>query len=196
MVSVLLDVDGCVVDSNSAFLNAVYELYGKWFEESEVNDWSYQRCLGLTEDQEARAWAWVGRYYMDFDPYPGAIEGVQSLIDDGHPIAFVTAPSPHVRSWTWHRDAWLAKYFPGVPVVHTAHKYLVSGCALIDDKWSNVEGWASCQRGLGILWARPWNTLSAPSRHVCRTNDWNVVRGLLRPPTPNEATRVALARAP
>ncbi len=199
---VLVDCDGVVCNSDGAFRAALFNLTSQYYSAEDVTDWSYQKCLGLAEAEEALVWGEVGAHYLDFTPYPGAIEAVQGLIDAGHDVAFVTSPSPHIPEWTWWRNRWLDKHFTGVPVVHTDHKYLIGGDALIDDKFSNVAAWTGTHpRGLGILWAQPWNAghRSLPV-DICRTSDWNVVAKLLTNtiavPQFSELDRVAMGRAP
>lgn len=176
---ILLDCDGVVFDSTSPFLRAAELVTGREFRTEDVTNWDYKVALNITKDEENAAWDCIN---LDFPLYPGAQEGVDSLWAVGD-LVFVTAQSSRVPHWTYRRDRLIERYFPGIPVIHTKHKELIHGAALIDDKASNVRKWVLANPGgLGVLWARPWNVADhATGPAICRTRDWSVVANLLRP---------------
>ena len=110
-------------------------------------------------------------FALDMFEYEGARQGIYDLVEAGHNVVFVTAPYPENDTWAHDREIWLEERFPGFPVVHTKHKYLIDGDVFIDDSPANVQRWQDChQDGYAVLWARPWNREVTDA--WCRTNSW------------------------
>lgn len=193
---VLMDVDGVVCNYTRRFLDCATLITGKTYAEDQVTDWELRDVLQLTEAQEKAALLELA-VRLDFDEYPGAVEGIKLLQDDDHEVVFVTADHRDVLDWGRQRDKWLKARFPFLPVVHTKDKWVVSGACLIDDKPDNVERWLIRNRpGFGVVWAQPWNYASHRlDRRMCRTSDWNVVRKLLSYSI-NESDAIAETRSP
>lgn len=196
---ILIDVDGVLADMNSSMLAAIKEVTGHQFSPGDVTSWDYAEALGITPDEETRAWDILDQN-LNFPEYPGARDAVRALKLMGLDVVFVTSPS-HTPNWVPERQRWLKKRFGDSSlIVHTKHKWLIPGVALVDDKPENVEQWAAEHPdGIGVLWAQPWNVSAIPTMrmNVCRTRDWNVVYNLLkRSPEENESTRIAEVRSP
>jgi 5'(3')-deoxyribonucleotidase len=69
-----------------------------------------------------------------------------------HDVVFVTSPHMAIPEWTWARQRWLEKRFPGLAVIHTKHKNLIRGDAIIDDKFENVKTWIHSAASAGWTW--------------------------------------------
>lgn len=113
-----------------------------------------------------------------FVPNPGAVEFIawcQTWAD----VYAVTAPWKSAPTWTYDRDQWLRRHFNLTQVVHTAHKHVVVGDVLVDDKLKNLQDWyASHPKGLPVLWRMPQN------RHDIwhlEASDYTRLRKLLEP---------------
>jgi 5'(3')-deoxyribonucleotidase len=181
-VKILCDVDGVIADSNSHMLAAIALVTGRYFTREQITEWSYAKALGISQDDEDRAWQVMSERLESVSPYRGAVEAVTEIAERGHDIVFVTAHHPLIPHWVHAREAWLHHYFGPAPrIIHTHHKYLISGDVLIDDKPSNVTAWAEQHpHGTGVIWAQPWNAMPMPGLlNVCRVGDWNVVAKLI-----------------
>jgi 5'(3')-deoxyribonucleotidase len=96
--------------------------------------------------------------------YIGAVKAVDLLLNEGHEIVFVTKPHKGSPTWVYERTRWLGWHFPGqCKIVHTAHKELIPGDALIEDSPDNLTRWYSeteynkPAHPVPILIDRPWN---------------------------------------
>jgi 5'(3')-deoxyribonucleotidase len=149
-VRILVDVDGVVADCVTA----------AGFKHEDITDYYHAGLL------EALKTPGIGKR---IPLYPGSVLAMERLRAKGHELVFVTAPFDHNPTWMWDRNEWLDWWFPGIPIVHTRHKYLISGDMLVDDNPENLAQFP----GAAVLWARPWNE-GARGAWV-RTDDWQHV---------------------
>lgn len=120
-------------------------------------------------------------FCYELDAYPGSVAGVQAIAKR-HDVYFVTSDWRTSPTWVFDRNRWLRNVFGtelGSRVVHTAHKHVVDGDMLIDDKPSNVDGWSCSRRyGAGLVWTRPWNIgVGTACSHV---SSWDDVDEVMR----------------
>lgn len=166
MTRVLLDVDGVLCDFVSGYCALVKEVTGHAYTLADVKDYDFT-SFGLTDRQRERVERLLfgSGFVLNLNAIPGAYEGLSRLKELGATFAFVTSPWMGHPTWASEREAWLEERWPGVPVVSTAHKWLVSGDVLIDDKASHVGDWnLHHPRGTGLLWNAPYNTDSQLKR--------------------------------
>lgn len=173
---VLLDVDGVLADFVTPALQVVQQVTGKPAPKDATDDWDLFRAY----DQETQA-----KFYNEFkkegwcyalQPYPGALEGVNMLRDLAD-VYFVTSPM-HGPHWSDERARWLVDYFGAKrnQVVSTNAKYVCAGDVLVDDKTSHVVKWLQHhERGLGVVWAQPYNIADTLPERAIRTLNWNDV---------------------
>lgn len=97
--------------------------------------------------------------FLDAEPYPGAIEGVNDLT--GHfDVHFVSTPWQTANNSAEQKYRWVEKFF-GRPTMLTLthHKYLIPATALIDDRpglkgpWYHIEYPQAWNSGTGPTWA-------------------------------------------
>ena len=161
MKRLLLDVDGVIVDFIGTYLELVHEVTGCPYSRSEITKWSCEESLGLSEEvaAEVNQLLCAPGVVLGMEPYPGAVEAVKRL-SQRFEIYFVTSHFKDSPTWAHDRETWLRGYFGdelGRCVVHTHHKGLISGDALLDDKPSHVLDWFLTQNGLAMLWDQPYN---------------------------------------
>jgi 5'(3')-deoxyribonucleotidase len=191
-VKVICDVDNVLADYSSRYLGCLYAATGRRYTHRDLTDFSFRKALALSEEEDRKTVALV-RKNLDFAELPFAVEAVRKMAKV-HQVIFVTTPHALIPEWTWHRDQWLAKRFPKAQVIHTRHKHLVHGGAIIDDREENVIDWLDAHPlGLGVLWAQPHNSPIRSKRSV-RTDDWSLVHRLLG--VADESTEIAEGRAP
>jgi 5'(3')-deoxyribonucleotidase len=186
--TVLVDVDGVLADFQNAVLQLVNYEVGGAHEPADVTEWSIKNALGLTDAQ----WSWVcdrielPGFAFHLEPYPGAVEAVLKLAKCSE-VYFVTSPWASSVTWTHDRTQWLRKYFGktlGPRVIHTAHKSLVAGDVLIEDKMSNAAEWGRAGEAVSwqgdrfaVLWDRPYNR-DGDRRGLHVVESWDEVFGL------------------
>ena len=109
-------------------------------------------------------------FFADLDLIPGAQEGIQSLLDDGYEIFFVTAAQEFRNSLEDKYD-WLLQYFPNVPwrnFVFCGDKSIIGTDYLIDDHAFNLRTFS----GKGLLFTAPHNLSET---EFTRVNNWSEV---------------------
>lgn len=183
MSIILLDVDGLVADFVGCALDVLHEETGHDWKREHVTEWGFDSILATMRPAEIRRF-W-GAFRMpgvaaSLDMFPGSIEGVKLLTDAGHTVVWVTAPMAGSPTWAFERGCWLEDRWPGTPVVSTAHKQLVVGDYLVDDKPQNLLEWGfgeggSC--GVGLLWDAPYNRVT---RVAARVHCWAEVLACVR----------------
>lgn len=172
---VLCDIDGVVANYNQRYLECLRLATGRFHRPEEITTWEYRDCLKLTPEDE-KATDEILKHNLDLDEFPGAVDAVRDIAR-WHQVVFVTSPSYHIPEWTYRRQAWLEKRFPGLPVIHTKHKELIPGDVLIDDRPSNLRDWIYAHHnGWGILWAQPYNANEAYGFRYTREDSWDGVR--------------------
>lgn len=138
-------------------------------------------------------WKAVGTpgFIRDLVPYPGAVEGLKMLREEGAEIYIVTSYLRGAAQWVHERDQWIAEHF-GIDrkrMIHTPAKHTFSAAMLVDDRPDNVEPWAAeamrtrhpAEFPAGILWARSYNARHVVQEpNVMRTDSWAQVAGAWR----------------
>lgn len=165
-----IDLDGVVHD----YHGRVEDLYLEWFDreiEGDRSDWHWPRDLTHFEDYREMA-AWFARAGgWDNMPYvPGAPGAIDSLLKDGHQIAFITARQDEgaVASEHWHRSSPWAR----TTQLHTnmPTKQNVACSVYVDDSPSVLASLLEAGKTV-IAFDRPWNqSVAAP-----RARNWGEV---------------------
>lgn len=161
MSVVLCDVDGVVSSFTEAVLDTAFEFTGMMRWPSDITTWSMWHHLGATKDELKAIKAEISRpgWCSSIQPFPGAKDFIEALAEQ-HEVFFVTSPWNSV-TWMGERSQWLIDHFGhtvGSRVVHTAHKHLVQGDVLLDDKPKNVREWGRAHPlGLPLLFEQPSN---------------------------------------
>ncbi len=142
-IRALVDVDGVVCDFIQGYLGIVKQVTGKSFKHSDVTDWSFKKCLGLTDAEERIANQLMCHpgFVRSLSALPGAYEGITALKEKVDEIVFVTAAWQGHPTWAHEREEWLNERWPGCHIVSTHHKNYVRGDFLVDDKPSHIEAW-------------------------------------------------------
>lgn len=111
--------------------------------------------------------------YLHLDPYPGGLEGVQSLIGMGHEVWIASKPAT-AKAYTYsNKVTWILGWLPEMSrrIILTHDKGLLRGDVLIDDRPHK----ANCANFVGKLIhfrseAYPdWDAVLNWFRHIKRT---------------------------
>ena len=170
-----LDMDGTIVDFTTASFKKVEELYGiKMTKEDAYKPKTAQLVWErMTNDQRAKykdhrelyGEICADGFFLDLQPFPGAIEAVKKIADAGWEIVFIT------KVLNWERSApekalWLKKWLPDVDyhtiMVDSVHaKKAVNVHMVVDDDPRVLAKWAYPVR---VMMRQPWNE---KSRGLC-----------------------------
>lgn len=179
--SVLADCDGVLCDFVTPVLTYANKLEGTNFTYADVSNFDIFRLFGDRRD-EVKKEVWEGLTYAEgfartLKPYAPAIEWFDALKAHAN-ITCVTSPIYDSETWCYDRTQWLKEHFdlPARSVLFTSEKFRVQGDFLIDDSYDNIMEWIETNpEGVGILFARPWNSELFeinPLPRTLRTGSW------------------------
>ncbi len=134
-LTVLVDMDGILVDLTTHWLKEIYEEYDILVGLDEIDQWSLHKCGGLVGLGADKVYAYLQRenFFYNAPPLAGAIEGLRQLNKD-HNVVICSSPS---GPWSAkEKYEWLADYCPFLKVnqvILANKKTLIRGDVLIDD---------------------------------------------------------------
>ncbi len=108
-------------------------------------------------------------FFLELIPLPGAIFGVNELINQGHEVVIASSPSRH-PGIAKDKLAWCSLWLQRAELVLTERKDILDGDMIIDDAIHHLENF----NGLQVVMDRPWNREYYADYRV---EDWN---GILR----------------
>ncbi len=150
----LLDMDGVLAN-----------LLAKWLA---TYNRDHDDAIGEDDLKSWGIWQWVKighrifdylhepHWFLDLEPMPGAIDGVQSLVNSGHEIFVVTAVPLASPTGLHDKSRWLEQHFPMIPRHHliaAQRKDLVAGDLLLDDSPEHIDAFP----GITVLYDHPYN---------------------------------------
>ncbi|MBQ9910516.1 MAG: NUDIX domain-containing protein [Lachnospiraceae bacterium] len=140
-MTILVDMDDTIEQLLQTWVSDVNARYGTHAVVDDVKSWDVTKAFpGLTRQQVYEIPDEPG-FWGRVKPVPGAVEGLQKLIADGHDIYIVTATQ--YESLAEKMSDLLFKYFPFISwrqVIVTKRKQMIRGDVLIDDGPHNLEG--------------------------------------------------------
>jgi 5'(3')-deoxyribonucleotidase len=161
---VAIDMDGVLTDFGTPFRKKIKELYGIECNKEYVDARKLYSLLSPEQQElfnnhrELYGILCGPRFFLDLEPYPGAVEAVQSLYEAEYHIIFLTKPL------NWDRSApekaeWLKKHFPNmnydiIMVDSVKSKHIIDVDIIIDDDIRVLEG---VELATKICIAQPWN---------------------------------------
>jgi hypothetical protein len=176
-VRVNIDSDGVVYDLTSRMIEVTAVETGVRYEQPDK--WDIAGAWGLPGDRIFDLFARPGMFLWG-DPYPGAVDGIEALVAEGHEVRIVTSkhslPYPDQAMFEtiefYERMGLLGK----VDIVFPrGDKTSYPADVVIDDQPSLA--WAQ-PNALNLLMTQPWNDslekLGSEEKHpwVWRVEDW------------------------
>lgn len=172
-----LDMDGVAANLDKPWLDAYNRDFDDDLTADQITAYDITRFVkpearGVMQDYLGRP----GMYY-DAPPYPGAVQAVRKLEEQGHLVFFLTAPflgerGKQSRHVFYDKTRWVGKHFPWIDpgrVIFTGHKYLVFGHVLLEDNPEKLKGFM----GRKVVMTRPWNKgFDAASIGADRVGSW------------------------
>lgn len=109
-----VDIDGVLADTLPVFLDYIRDNYGIPAQKSDITDFSFEVCLGITPEQSERMFADLA-VYIDVPVIPGALSALYGL-DVYYDIWYVTHRPISMYAVTYR---WLSSHgFPNLFISH------------------------------------------------------------------------------
>lgn len=148
MSIILLDMDGVIVDMAKNWRNVYNERYNDNISAEEFGSF-YGGLHELVKPECGEKIYDLLKepgFFERLDPMPGAVDGVQLLVDSGNDVVLVTSASGDAEI-SRGKIIWVEKNLPFLDpktaMVMTRRKELVYGDVLVDDSVENLVDWAS-----------------------------------------------------
>lgn len=155
-MKIAVDIDGVMADFATPANAFMASLLG--VEPVEPYQWEWYHQYGDEGEQAwKRLWKLIAadpEWFTTLEPIPGAVEGVQALVEAGHDVEFVTARNPRYYGVT---RLWFDTLDLDLPVHCHRDKWELGHDALLDDNVDNVDLFHS-HGGKACLFLQTWNT--------------------------------------
>jgi 5'(3')-deoxyribonucleotidase len=196
---IIVDVDGVAAAFVPALLGRLADEFPEVLREEDIVVWDFIREM-LPPDQRSFALHAImeDRYFwLDLPRVPGALEGVEALINAGHHIIWATSPYYGCHSWVDYRLQWLRREFGHAieaegskfEFYFSTFKHRLGADAIIDDKPATIDAWAKRHpQGLALRYSYPFNRGMPLPSHNGFTFSWDEVDALITE-LKNEADR-------
>ncbi len=172
-MTILVDMDDTIEQLLRAWIRRVNEKFGRNASYDEVKDWNVAAVYPGLSWEDVYTVPLEPGFWGTVEPIPGAAEGLQKLMADGHDVLIVTA-TPY-QSVPEKMTDLLFRYFPFLSwnqVIITTRKQLIRGDVLIDDGIHNLEGGDYAK----ILVTAPHNRdYDAEANGMIRVNNWDEI---------------------
>ncbi|EGW39805.1 hypothetical protein [Desulfosporosinus sp. OT] len=179
-----VDIDGVVSDSYPVWLQELNLHYGKNI--TVITDYQLHLVFDVPSDDMNNFFVGnVERLLMTPNPVPGAKEGIESLLREGHEVIYVTARTPEEKEITVQ---WLSKH----EIPHEHERVLFSGFkskvdlvkqwgieVFIEDYQVNAKAIAECGVPVLLLNAS-YNQEKQLSSGITRCQSWNEILERMR----------------
>lgn len=98
---IALDVDGVLADFNTRMCHVLKEDFNIVLNPSKLIHWDFNHAYGLTRDEEKQLMTRIFDSNTHFPPMPGAIAGVNALVERGHDLIITTARKDPSNTQEW-----------------------------------------------------------------------------------------------
>lgn len=159
-MKILIDQDEVMAKWNAKILEWFNEDYGtNWKVEDITNGWEMEKTLGPMAGPAIRSYMRWPEFYTRLDPVEGAVDGIRSLVDDGHEVRIVSSV-PISAGIAYHgKCQWLRDHMPWFDLKNffAVHKKdEVMGDILLDDGPHNIEAFKNTGR-YAVVFDTPHN---------------------------------------
>lgn len=177
-MKILLDFDEVINTMVHHWVNTLNCVYGTSVNFDDVSEWDMHKAFpALTEDEIYNP-LHLQTFWNGVKIMPGAKEGIQALLTQGHEIYIVTSAHPDTIKW---KAKWLQRELQEIPwsnVIVSNNKSLIKGDILVDDGLHNLyEG-----SYIKVLFDKPWNRNVDKSKLtdiIHRVRNWDEIIDLI-----------------
>ena len=174
-LTVLIDLDSICTDLLGAWLGAINKRYNRNVIIEDIKDWDLSANPKLADlkapNKADKVYKIIQKdfFFWGLDVLPGSVDAVRTL-SKLHDVYFLTAPAGNNSAY--EKLCWVDKHFPFVgasKTIITAHKTMVQGDVLIDDKASTCVAYAAkWPESLVLTFEYPYNKgMTGPNVKVC-----------------------------
>lgn len=178
-MKILLDFDEVINTMVSHWVNTLNCVYGTSVNFEDVNEWDMRKAFPTLTEDEIYNPLHLQTFWNGVEMMPGAKEGIQKLLFQGHEIYIVTSAHPDTIKW---KAEWLQRELPEIPWSHVIvanNKSLIKGDVLVDDGLHNLyEG-----SYIKVLFDKPWNRNVDKSKLtdiIHRVHNWDEIVKLIK----------------
>lgn len=100
-ITIALDIDGVLADFNVRMKHVMQEDFNINPNIFKIVQWDFKHAYGLTKDEEKHLMSRIFESNDHFPPMPGAIQGVNSLLEKGYDIIITTARKNPANTQEW-----------------------------------------------------------------------------------------------
>mmetsp|Transcript_3749 Transcript_3749/g.9092 ORF Transcript_3749/g.9092 Transcript_3749/m.9092 type:complete len:730 (+) Transcript_3749:193-2382(+) len=181
---VLVDMDMVITDWDGAFCE---RWLAKHPEDEQIirgrTKFEIERNFPLEKRDEVLKVIAEPGFYSTMKPFPGALEALKEMVDEGIDVRIVSAPHPQsAGSCAREKYDWIEEHLGQAWIdrlILARDKTHVMGCMLIDDKpvvrGSSTPAWDH------IVYDQPWNQHVSGKKRIMNWANWRDVVGLSAP---------------
>ena len=178
-MKILLDFDEVLNTMVSHWVDTLNCVYGTSVIFEDVIEWNMRKAFPTLTEDEIYNPLHLQTFWNNVEIMPGAKEGIQKLLSQGHEIYIVTSAHPDTIKW---KAEWLQRELPEISwaqVIVANDKSLIKGDVLIDDGLHNLY------RGnyKKVLFDKPWNRQVDKSKltdTIHRVHNWEEIVKLIK----------------
>ena len=173
-MKILLDFDEVINTMTHHWVDTLNCVYGTSVNFDDVSEWDMHKAFPTLTEDEIYNPLHLQTFWNGVEIMPGAKEGIQTLLTQGHEIYIVTSTHPDTIKW---KSEWLQRELPEISWSHVIvanNKSLVNGDILVDDGLHNLyEG-----NYIKVLFDKPWNRNVDKSKLtdiIHRVHNWDEI---------------------
>lgn len=149
-----IDIDDVICPLQETVIKLFNERFGSNYTLKNFTEYNIMNVLPLQDGSVMKGMYGEPGLYNKIKPLPGAQEGLQKLINDGHQVYLVSAAVPKTYG---EKVEFIHRYFPFIDdghIVCMKHKWMFKCDVMIEDNYETLTAKPYYHR---ILMDKPWN---------------------------------------